>query len=110
MTNSRKRRTDNQRYYNAKKPKILADRKAAYNKVPEPKKKLASSDSYKKMRKGSKKLLRLATKKIHKVKSNLLEYGRKPTMQSMQTIKNKLLEPTMQSMQTIKSELLEPTI
>ena len=54
MTNSRKRRTDNQRYYNAKKPKILADRKAAYNEVPEPKK-LASSDSYKKNAKRIKK-------------------------------------------------------
>ena len=62
MTNSRKRRTDNQRYYNAKRPKILADRKAAYNEVPETKKLAAIAT--KKMQKGSKKLLRLATKKI----------------------------------------------
>ena len=54
MTNSRKRRTDNQRYYNAKRPKILADRKAAYNEVPETKK-LASCDSYKKNAKRIKK-------------------------------------------------------
>ena len=54
MTNSRKRWTDNQHYYNAKRPKILADRKAAYTEVPETKK-LASCDSYKKNAKKIKK-------------------------------------------------------
>ena len=77
MTNSRKRWTDNQHYYNAKRPKILADRKAAYNEVPETKK-LASCDSYKKNAKKIKKAAKTRYQKDSKVKSKLLEYGRKP--------------------------------